>query len=467
MQNGQFPNQPQHTFFQHNVGPQMQQNGANGVANTQITGDWTGGVVGPPTLPANYAPNFDWLVQLDRPLVSPPGSLLQVSGYPPYQLTQMFMTGQYNNQQRFQHRVNVANLTLNGAAGAQTLTNAGNGAGWFDDSLRIYRLFEYVQTAPIAQGATSNGRLAGKININTVWDPEVFQALCDMQAAGYYYTATDVANTWSRLQAMRNVQPFLSVADTAFGAKSTQYPNPPFVWNYYPTAGSAAQTTTGTGTQDTFFATADGSNGPTATGPRLFQKMASATDANGHTYYTDPNPTDNPYFKSLLMSKIFNNVTVRSNVFAVWLTVGYFEVIDDTTRPVKLGAEIGRSENKHVRHRMFSIIDRTALNYYGTTSNTVVFGPGVVNVTPAAMTGTGSNGATWTINVGDQLLVDVGTASAETVTVTATTATTFTATFTSAHAANFVITNNIGARNRFNPHAPPFNGLVLYHSIID
>ena len=48
--------------------------------------------------------------------------------------------------------------------------------------------------------------------------------------------------------------------------------------------------------------------------------------------YNDPN--GNPFFRYQAIQRLGNLVTTRSNVYAVWITVGYFEVDADGTTAV-------------------------------------------------------------------------------------------------------------------------------------
>jgi hypothetical protein len=301
----------------------------------------------------------------------------------------------------------------------------GHRVPWFDEdfvgmgapaaSHRLYRLFEFLDTPSRAAGMTPGTRVPAKVNINNIWDPEVLLALVDPQGANANaFGPDDVMNTiWPKLMATRSPsgapaqfdRPFWTLAAGRYPAADTQF------LRASDASGTALSDTDGNpipfGINNTLLRTANSTDPPDAL--HLFQTNTKAASQI------------HPYMQDQLLSKLFNNVTTRSNVFAVWVTVGFFEVIDDTSRPVKFGAEIGKTENRHIRHRMFAIVDRSSLTVE--KNNTSLVGPPPVylpmtqippNYTPAANTfivsGVNGNydGTPWEIRQNTNVLVDTG-----------------------------------------------------------
>jgi hypothetical protein len=343
---------------------------------------------------------FDWLVHLDRPLISPM-ELLHVSAFKPHELTQQFMTGsapaqRFNHLARWldddqapglssqSHRLyrifeflGTRNQTLGMMQGGTRsldpipnqyslvrplamLGRTASGGSWQiqpgatlvieqgtdrEEIVRVRNVFltdnppsftaDFQRQHPVnftITPATMSERIPGKVNINTVWDADVFQALSDAQPSNGFNNTELISTIFHQLKASRTLgvdggpetpggrdRPFRSLAAGFTPYDDSQFPN--------------------SGLQDTILRSGSSDGRPIL-----------AVPGAAHHYQSYE-----------LLTKIFNNITTRSNVFAVWVTVGFFEVTDDTAPPVKLGREIGREENRHVRHRMFAIVDRSVL----------------------------------------------------------------------------------------------------------
>jgi hypothetical protein len=65
---------------------------------------------------------------------------------------------------------------------------------------------------------------------------------------------------------------------------------------------------------------------------------------------------------------MMNLTTPRTHQFAVWVTVGYFEIAEpgDPTKliPDKLGRELGAASGNATRYRSFFVLDRTRATGY-------------------------------------------------------------------------------------------------------
>ena len=107
------------------------------------------------------------------------------------------------------------------------------------------------------------------------------------------------------------------------------------------------------------------SSDPTSTNPAAPPLFASGLAASGAPYPTAEDPTRNAAVLYENFTRLNNLLTTRSNVYAVWITVGYFEVtsvgLPTTVYPdgYQLGQELGSDSGEITRHRAFYMYDRT------------------------------------------------------------------------------------------------------------
>jgi hypothetical protein len=424
--------QPQNTFFRHNA--------VEGVPPPNLA-----------TAGQTLKIPFDWLVHLDRQLISPI-ELLHVSGFKPHELTQQFVDPTSTQ---------IPGSNPSGSFGIPFQ----HIAPWTNESTRLYRSLEYVQTRSRAAGVARGGRVPGRINLNGIWDtvpaadnaaqrnPSVFRALCDAQP-GNWFSYTSGNPTLPPLDNVGTVlQNFLKqrspTSDGAGGYQPGHLDSP--LWGFGigpnslnpatlpvpvpglvpdaldPNAVILPAKPTPRGIQNTVLRS-------------LVPSAIPALTPGAPTLTFDPYPPDadpthpiNPYVRLELLNKIYNNTSTHSNVFAVFVTVGFFEVTNDATLPVQLGAEVGFGDGRQIRHRMFAIVDRSQLTAFSTTSQVAINNPNytnppheaiepvVVQLLPAGQTswtGTNSNtGRPWAVQANSVLVYDPNTDFEETIVV--------------------------------------------------
>ncbi len=251
---------------------------------------------------------------------------------------------------------------------------------------------------------TSEYRDPGRVNINTVQDVYVWQGLLNGTAGPLL--APNAAGAGAGGAMVPNVVATLQTNLSAAGGTPANT-----LGNLSPLAGNGAAVPMQTPSYFTnpfrsFAGAALTSSiyGPTSTYPNainlfpmplrdvdatLLRSFPVGATANNLALFDSPvvpgviaggappaynDPTRNPYFRIQNASRMMNLLTTRSNVYAVWVTVGYFQaspwygpggtsaqVVFDTAHPdgYQLGQELGCDSGEISRHRAFYLFDRT------------------------------------------------------------------------------------------------------------
>ena len=378
---------PEHVFeyeFVHTFGYLNKGRDANSIFGDPVTnGGQSGAYGGDPQQP------FPWLTWNNRPFASPMELLLvptvhsskllarRKEGQNPSPDTAYYgfvHTGDtpepYDadakttpDKQQFPHLLNFFSSKASVATGSSS-------------SMQLHRLLEYVTVPSRYTGVTVQGspqafvggdhwfhppfnniptyREPGRINLNTIYYPEVFQGLINeipTITPWNTFGNRDAATMWQRFnKSRRNDTEGIDLLRPNVNAPSV------FGRPFRSFAGGEMVPLDAMKPAREIDATILRSDPDEKTPVKpLFERVS-----------TQPydNTNRNPYFRYEGLNKLANSVTTRSNVFAVWITVGYFEVYPhavDAGHPdgYELRGELGSDTGEINRHRAFYIFDRS------------------------------------------------------------------------------------------------------------
>ncbi|MEX1223907.1 MAG: hypothetical protein WEA31_05095, partial [Pirellulales bacterium] len=177
-------------------------------------------------------------------------------------------------------------------------------------------------------------REPGKINLNTISDPNVLRALFNGDPGD---PASHGGPTWPE-----------------FGTSRAGYQAASVMGNPFRSAASAG------------LDPVDDANRTGADVSVLRRHPSDPTRSlfGGHTAAAHRNTNLSPYFRHENFTRLGNMTTTRSHCFAVWITLGYFEVepvAASATHPdgYRLGREYGSDTGEIKRTRAFAIVDRS------------------------------------------------------------------------------------------------------------
>jgi hypothetical protein len=302
---------------------------------------------------------FEWLVHLDRRLVSP-AELLHVTGFKPHELTHWFAfprAGGPPGTRPWFHLHDLQHAAVPGVPAGPLNASVANSP--------LYRMLEVLGVKPWGHGLPEGGRVPGKVNINMLWDENpatgrsrVFDAVMDKQASNTFTDTganNDLTTIWNAIKQSRSPLWALSPTGT------------PDVGPTYDEGGASDRPFKSLGAP-IFQAAPPGAAG-IAVNTDIADTILRNRSSDNQSLFTrvnaDPNNPLNPYLSYEPLRKAFNSFTTVSDNYVVLMTVGFFEVREgdptDPNNPPVLGKEVFDQVPGDMRSQFVAVIDRTRL----------------------------------------------------------------------------------------------------------